>query len=399
MKDNLSREDRLICLCCRLNPNQEEELAIRKSIKQPLNWSYILGQLKEQKVATFFFHTLDKLALTQEAIVPEDALSKLKQTYYSVAEQNLRHYQRLKDLLVFLNNQGLEVILLKGMILAELVYNNLALRQMADVDLLVKREDLKIMKNLLLNFGYKQGSEDSVLPRFLENFAGEMYLFKDGFPFLDIHTSLCQYERFKGVIKIDESDVWQRRQRLNLDKVQVSILSAEDAVLHLCMHLSISHFFHKLSLFCDLRETIIYYEKTFNWNAFIQRAKDYRIHLLVYQSLRLTEFFLGSFIGKDVLEKLKPSRMKVALLNLVLMNKSSSLTSLKDERRKYVFQLLSLDFSLDILKLIFKVFFPSAEWLRYRYAIRGSGKYYLYRLLHPCLIFKTLLSGKMELRT
>ncbi|MCP4365035.1 MAG: nucleotidyltransferase family protein [Planctomycetes bacterium] len=46
------------------------------------------------------------------------------------------------------------VILLKGAHLAQVVYSNIALRPMGDIDILVKKNDLPKAKELLLELGY-----------------------------------------------------------------------------------------------------------------------------------------------------------------------------------------------------------------------------------------------------
>jgi len=257
MPNNLISEDELICLCSRLAPGPKELSRIKQNLLKPLNWDYVLGQIKEQGVATLFFRTLSDLDFNPEGIdlpesikegfnpervdltdalkegsnpervdltdalkegsnlegvIPEGVISKLRNTYYLVGERNARNCQNLKELLLRLNQEGIEVIILKGLVLAELVYKNPALRQMVDVDFLVKKEDFKRLREFLLNYGYKQSFEDSSWSEVLERFGGEMYFFKGDLPSLDIHLSLCQYERFNGIIKIDQG-IWQRKQR------------------------------------------------------------------------------------------------------------------------------------------------------------------------------------------
>jgi hypothetical protein len=50
---------------------------------------------------------------------------------------------------------GIDVIVLKGAFLAELVYRNIGLRAIGDIDLLVKKEDLGKVKRVLIQLGYQ----------------------------------------------------------------------------------------------------------------------------------------------------------------------------------------------------------------------------------------------------
>ena len=398
MKDTLRPEDKLICLCARLHPNQEESEGIKQILSFSLDWGYITNQLKEQGVAMLAFYNLFRLPSGAGTLIPSRIFYNLQQTYYSQAQRNILRYQRLKDLLIQLRKKGFKVIILKGVVLAQLVYQNLALRPMCDIDLLVKKEDLKKIKHFLLSCGYKQPPTGLSFFKSLENFAGEVYLFKEDYLFLDIHSSLYQYERLKSIIKIDKEDgPWPRAQEVTLDNIPITILSKEDMIFHLCSHLSISHFYDKLIRFCDLRETIFYYKGQLDWSYIIQKAKDYHLCHIVYQALYLTQYLLGDYLDADILNRIKPNQIKRKIVHLVMQNKFSSLNNLKNERKKYLFQLLIMDSFIDALKLILKIIFPSSDWLRYRYGIKNNRIYYLYRFLHPCLIFRTFLRGRMEL--
>jgi hypothetical protein len=64
------------------------------------------------------------------------------ETLYS-ALRNMRRCHELSKVLRILQNDGIPVIVLKGAALAEVVYGNIALRSMSDVDLLVKKGSIK----------------------------------------------------------------------------------------------------------------------------------------------------------------------------------------------------------------------------------------------------------------
>jgi len=61
-----------------------------------------------------------------------------EQEYHRV-DSDARNYAELGQLLRSLKDRGVEVIVLKGAALAETVWKNIALRPMADMDLLVDR--------------------------------------------------------------------------------------------------------------------------------------------------------------------------------------------------------------------------------------------------------------------
>ena len=64
-------------------------------------------------------------------------------------------YNELQTVLKTFNAAGIDVIVLKGAFLAELVYENIGRRAMGDIDLLVKKEDLEKVKQELIQLGYQ----------------------------------------------------------------------------------------------------------------------------------------------------------------------------------------------------------------------------------------------------
>ena len=64
----------------------------------------------------------------------------MRSIYYNSAARNMRLYKQLENFLDKFATEKIPVIMLKGAHLAWTVYPNMALRPMADVDLLVRNE-------------------------------------------------------------------------------------------------------------------------------------------------------------------------------------------------------------------------------------------------------------------
>ena len=94
------------------------------------------------------FHTLE--ALSAGTGLPEPVREKMKRIYFLSAARNARIYHELLIVLRALNDKDIQVILLKGAHLADSVYGNIALRPMADVDLLARSGDLLKIHHMLI---------------------------------------------------------------------------------------------------------------------------------------------------------------------------------------------------------------------------------------------------------
>ena len=133
--------------------------------------------------------------------------------------RNMNLYHELSHVLTVLRHDDIPVIVLKGAHLAEIVYENIALRPMCDVDLLVKKEDLTRVQRKLLETGYSP-------------FTNRLLL--------DIHWHL---ENSMTDLPVDMDMIWERAQPAFIAGVKVLVLSPEDLLLHLCLHLGFHHFF------------------------------------------------------------------------------------------------------------------------------------------------------------
>ena len=93
-------------------------------------------------------------AASQSAAVPIEATRRLRQLAVMSAAKSLRLYRQLTEVLGVLGGAGIDVIVLKGAYLAQAIYKDLALRPMADVDLLVRKADLERTEAILAAMGY-----------------------------------------------------------------------------------------------------------------------------------------------------------------------------------------------------------------------------------------------------
>ena len=116
------------------------------------DWDDIIQQSVRHGVAPLLYQRLK--TLNPSANITASIVQRLREIYLRSAWENTRLYHELSKVLSLLQNDGIPVIVLKGAALAETAYQNIALRPMGDVDLLVKKEDLYRTEITLLSLGY-----------------------------------------------------------------------------------------------------------------------------------------------------------------------------------------------------------------------------------------------------
>jgi len=194
------------------------------------DWDDVIQQSVRHGITPLLYQRLK--ALSPSANIPDSIVQKLQEIYLHNAARNMRLYHELSTVLKILQNEDIPVIVLKGAALAETVYQNIALRPMGDVDLLVKKEDLHRAETTLLNLGY-------VIP--------EIYLEKKDWYWKE-HHHLTPYLKNITIevhwniappshqFQIDINGMWDRARLTKIANIEALVLSHEDLILHLCLH-------------------------------------------------------------------------------------------------------------------------------------------------------------------
>ncbi len=140
--------------CCRKDIGLKNRNKIIEIQRGSLDWNSFLQKARENGIAAVVYSRLIEIKKDCPHI-PSFIFKKLKKVYYLNATKNSLIYEELGKVLKIFSNAGLQVIVLKGAVLAEKIYGNLALRPMIDVDLLAKKEDLFCLDEQMKILGYR----------------------------------------------------------------------------------------------------------------------------------------------------------------------------------------------------------------------------------------------------
>ncbi|RLF56123.1 MAG: hypothetical protein DRN37_08495 [Thermoplasmata archaeon] len=321
------------------------------------DWESILQLSKRHSISPLLYQRVKRLDPAHE-IVP-GVIKKLRDVYLYSAALNMRRYHKLAKVLSLLAGEGIPVIVLKGAYLAAIVYEKIGMRAMQDVDLLFKMKDLSRAQEILMEGGY--------------------YRPENGL-FLDIHWNI---DLSYADLNVEIETIWERAQPAEIGGVGVLVLSPEDLLLHLCIHLGFHHLFEFAGLrtICDILETLRYYKGRMDWARIRQRAIHWHAINLVYLSLLLARDLLGGDVSDDVLEDLKPfdwdPLVKEWALEQVFRERKDTLSL-----SPYFWQLWRPgSFRKKAIGLL-KLLFPSPQFISQKYPARyGSSKNYLYYLV------------------
>jgi len=87
-------------------------------------------------------------------LIPKEFLERMKLKYFMSCVADDSMFKSLYEVLEIFHKAGIKVILFKGSHLAQFVYQDIGVRPMGDIDVLVKKGDLQKAEELLLQMGY-----------------------------------------------------------------------------------------------------------------------------------------------------------------------------------------------------------------------------------------------------
>ncbi|MFB2935993.1 nucleotidyltransferase family protein [Aerosakkonemataceae cyanobacterium BLCC-F154] len=314
--------------------------------------------------------------LRNEDWLPENIQTEWRNAYYKNACRNTLLLRELGKVLQSLADVGVDVIVLKGAALAEKVYGDIAARQMVDLDLLIKPEDLAIVRQVVANLGYKLAGVE-MQSGFNEEFRNEEIHWKQGLinVVLDLHWKLVSPAYYQRTFLTDW--FWETAIKTKISGSPALILGNEAQIVYLSAHLMLHHGGNSLLWFHDIAEAIAFSPTAIDWDLVIKKAQTYNLVLSVQQVLlRIADEWKVEIPGKvrSQLAILKPSWAEVRAYSwqnqIMALRLFDDLAGAKDW--------------LTRLHIAWDTLFPSRAYMQHRYQIPHPlliPFYYPYRWL------------------
>lgn len=207
------------------------------TISSKIDWDRVFHLSFENRVAPIVQFAIARMASAGQ--VPDNVWIGLRSFFYETAKKNLQIRGCLQKITAEMAGRGIEAAILKGGALAFCVWPSMSLRQMQDIDLVVRPNDLKAAAEALEAIGYVSDREHSVewyvnnrslhLPEFRHREIG-------------IEVELHQYFSPNAYFDADQDQFWSRSEVADLGGFHGRALCADDMLIHLCLHVTCSHF-------------------------------------------------------------------------------------------------------------------------------------------------------------
>ena len=348
-----------------------------------LDWERIIGLAQKNSVAPVLFASLKAKDVTP----PLTSAERIRKIYLTSAARNTRIFHEVGKILRALQAANIPVIPLKGIWLAESVYGNIALRSMGDVDLWVARSQLDAARQVMHSLGYSSRSKTNRPQALLDALGGETQMFKTNAPMVELHWKVFPGEWLRHTARIDEQVIWQRTLPHNRENVRQ--LSAEDAIIHICVHLAVHHQMSDAALRTLVDLDYARQRLKIDWSIVVRRARAWRVSSATWLVLQTLADLFGDPEKQLPLPDLAPASLRCLLLRrFVPLRLVVEGLRISSGPKRFLFLLALVDDPVDAIRLLWRAFFPDRIWLTLRYGLQDAPAWriYLQRLWHPLRI-------------
>jgi hypothetical protein len=267
---------------------------IESFLQNPIDWEIVLQTAEKHKVVPLVFQNLENYS----ALVPAEFFEQIQTRCRNLAAKNLGKTLHLLKLGELFKANDVPFIAYKGAALAAFAYQDVALRQFTDLDLLIRKKDFPRVKRLIV----ENGGEPAWNLTAKEEKAVLKYYYEYPFVFGDSKKTLVEihWHLLESFFAFDfeTEKLFARAENVSLYGKSVPTLNAADTLVIATAHGS-KHFWKRLAWICDIGKLIETDE--IDWSAAFELARR-------FGSLRMLR--LGLRLANDVLKCALPEEIR-----------------------------------------------------------------------------------------
>lgn len=306
--ENLLLEEQLLCLLARLDSPGALEHAW-SLLDRPIDWDRLWGLAHRHEVLPLVWSHI-RSSPERRSRVPDAFASRAERRYLATMLRNAARIDELERVLRALAAESVEVMPVKGPMIAETVYRNPALRVFDDLDILVPSPRIDAARLVLRELGYGTRA----IPEFAEvtHHFHDLQYFRDvagGELCLELHWDLWSPQRFRS----DIDGLWDRSRFATVANVPVRIFTDEDVVLHLAIHRTAAPL--RLRMVCDVAELVRDRGEHLDWDGLVRRAEALGARTALHVILALAADLLGAPVPDAALKRTRPHAVKRWILD------------------------------------------------------------------------------------
>jgi hypothetical protein len=295
---NSRRPEHELLLCAgRTCSNLDVTGPVRDLVHRGLDWAYLMRCVFQHDMTPFVYPVLSEVC--PEA-VPGPIMTRLSEQYHGHARRNLFLTGELLRLMDLFQTEGIPVVPFKGVTMLASVYGDVAAREIDDLDILVRKQDVLKAKAVLAAQGYKSTirltpAQEAAL---LDSHFEWLFARDDEKVHVDLHWAITPaYLSFT----LDLDRLEGRLMPVSLNGREVPTLSPEDLLVLVCGH-GTKHRWPILKMVCDVAK-LVGRERRLDWTNVMRQAEAMGCVRMVLLGLVLAGSLLKARVPDEVLQR------------------------------------------------------------------------------------------------
>jgi len=300
-------ENSLILACAATVVTEDRRVTLRHLAGECRDWAYVVEACHAHGVSSLVCFTLEANA---PDLVPKKIREILQARFKANACRNLFLTQELGSLVRIFRENGIAVIPFKGPLLAITAYDNVALREFLDLDILVQKKDFHRARELLATRGYRPliAHDGPLTESDLKSQLGCNHIRQDGRVLLEMHWSFIQ--KWLG-FHMDLDAIWATTQTVKVGQERVLVLPWDITLLYLCAH-GAKHQWSRLCWSVDVAEALRT-RSEWDWEALLAQAERSGCQRTLFIGLHLAKTLLKASVPDSVWAAIQRDKVAVSM--------------------------------------------------------------------------------------
>lgn len=274
-------ETALLLLSCQYQPAAAQQAQIADLVSRISNWDKFIDRVLEYRIYPLVFWNLRTFINAGQ--IPPRAADALREAFGQNLFTCIRMERELIRVMTALEQNGIQALSMRGLILGHLLYGDSCLRDSKDLDLLVNAQQYKAAESVLIDLGYEHEAE-------IEDNAYNQQLFnpEQG---IQIELHWAADSPFMPV-RIDWRTIWERAELYRFGDIVIRAFSDLDLLMMLSFH-GAKHRWSRLKWLSDVAE-FIRLRPNLDWEQALQTARALRIERIFLVTLAMSHDLLGA---------------------------------------------------------------------------------------------------------
>jgi hypothetical protein len=284
-----------------------------------LDWDYVFKTGGRHGLLPLLFYTINETGIRDK--IPENIYENLRRSYLSTLLKNQQLIQTFEPILESFSSHDIPVMLLKGPALCMTIYEDMALRPFADIDILVHKKDVKQCQKIMDEQEFVIIRDQYFpIPDDQNDELGCEWSYHRHGQVVELHWDLLnRLEPFQ----VDISRFWEHAIQIDLKGKPVSIMDPTSQLSHLCLH----QYRHHWMYMRDLLDVAIMLDRKrdeIDWERLVIDSKQQGFGRCIYYTVMLSHQLLGIDIDDVPMAKIlgrhKPNLLARSMKDLIADN-------------------------------------------------------------------------------